>query len=103
PSAASASPVTVTDPSAPPPSAPAERGPVSLEVGLSLMESSRALGPAFLPVARLRAEWLSLLETRLSVAGFGTQPRVTGGEGSALVGHLVGLVELRAAFRRGRA
>jgi hypothetical protein len=106
PSAASASPVTVAAPSAPP-SAPvaaaAERGPVSLELGLSLLESSRALGPAFLPVARLRAEWLSMLETRLSVAGFGTQPRVTGAEGTALVSHLLGLIELRAAFRHGRA
>jgi hypothetical protein len=67
------------------------------------MESSRAFRPAFLPVARLRAEWLSLLETRLTVAGFGTQPRVTGVEGTALVGHFIGLVELRAAFRHGRA
>jgi len=106
PSGGSANPVTIAAPSAPPAAATvpaAERGPVSLELGLSLLESSRALGPAFLPVARLRAEWLSLVETRLSVAGFGTQPRVTGPEGTALVSHLVGLVELRAAFRHGRA
>ena len=51
-----------------------------------LIESSRALGPAFLPVARLRVEWLSLLETRVTVAGFGTQPRVTSPEGTATVG-----------------
>jgi hypothetical protein len=104
PSAPSATPVTVTASSAPPaaPVVPAaERGPVSLELGLSLLESSRALGPAFLPVARMRAEWLSLLETRLTLAG--SQPRVTGAKGTALVGHLVGLFELRAAFRHGRA
>ena len=75
---------------------------MSFELGLSLIESSRALGPAFLPVARLRVEWLSLLETRVTVAGFGTQPRVTSAEGSATVGHVVGLFELRAAFRHGR-
>lgn len=81
----------------------AERSAVSFELGLSVLESSRALGPAFLPVARLRAEWLSLLETRVTVAGFGTQPRVTGREGTAQVGQVVGLFELRAAFRHGRA
>ena len=80
-----------------------EPRPLSFEIGLSLLESSRALGPAFLPVARLRAEWLSLLETRVTVAGFGTQPRVTSAEGTATVGHVVGLFELRAAFRHGRA
>ena len=86
-----------------PAGAASERGPVSFEFGLSVLESSRALGPAFLPVARLRAEWLSLLETRVTVAGFGTQPRVTGREGTAQVGQVVGLFELRAAFRHGRA
>ncbi|MEP6652908.1 MAG: hypothetical protein ABJA82_06090 [Myxococcales bacterium] len=86
-----------------PPARSAPMGPVSVEVGASLIASSRDLGPAFLPVARLRAEWLSLLETRLTVAGFGTQPRVTGAEGSTTVGHLEGLVELRTVFRHGRA
>jgi len=86
-----------------PAGAAAERGPVSFEFGLSVLETSRALGPAFLPVARLRAEWLSLLETRVTVAGFGTQPRVTGPEGTAQVGQVLGLFELRAAFRHGRA
>jgi hypothetical protein len=80
----------------------AARGPVSFEIGLSLLESAGSLGPAVLPVARLRVEWLSLLETRVTVAGFGTQPRVTGPGGTATVGHVVGLVELRAAFRHGR-
>jgi len=86
-----------------PAGADAERGPVSFELGLAVLESSRALGPAFLPVARVRAEWLSLLETRVTLAGFGTQPRVTGPEGKAQVGQVVGLFELRAAFRHGRA
>ena len=106
PSAPSSPAVTIAAQAAPPVApagAASERGPVSFELGLSVLESSRALGPAFLPVARLRAEWLSLLETRVTVAGFGTQPRVTGREGTAQVGQVVGLFELRAAFRHGRA
>ncbi len=79
------------------------RGPVSVELGLSLLESSSALGPAFLPVVRLRAEWLSLLETRITAAGFGTEPRVTTSQGTAAVGQMLGLLELRAAFRHGHA
>jgi hypothetical protein len=75
---------------------------IALELGASLLESAWAAGPAFLPVARLRAEWLALLETRLSLAGFGTTARVTNLKGSAAVGHVLGLFELRAAFRSGR-
>jgi hypothetical protein len=89
-----------TRPSAPP-VAPATRGQVSFELGVSLLESSRTLGPALLPIARLRAEWLTLLETRVTVAGFGTRPRFTGEQGTASVGHMLGLVELRGAFRHG--
>lgn len=83
---------------------PPARRRFAFELGVSLLESA-AVTPAFLPVARLRAEWLSLLETRLSLAGFGTQGRVTDGnlKGSAAIGHVLGLFELRAAFRSGRA
>jgi hypothetical protein len=76
---------------------------VAVELGLSLIESSSAIGPAFLPVARLRVEWLSLVETRLSLAAFGTNPGVTNPRGTATVGHALALAELRAAFRPGRA
>jgi|GEM_PF-1129914 len=76
----------------------------SFEVGLSLLASSRSLEPAYLPVARLRAELASLLETRITVAGLGTRPAVTRpDEGTATVDHTFGVVELRTAFRRGRA
>ena len=105
PSAASSSPVTVAAQAAPPAApvvAAGERVPLSFEIGLALLDGSRALGPAFLPVARLRAEWLSLLETRVTLAGFGTHPRVTSAEGTAMVGYAAGLFELRAAFRHGR-
>jgi len=103
PSSPSPTPVTVAAAPAAPVTTPAARGPVSFELGLAVLESSRALGPAFLPVARLRAEWLARFETRVTVAGFGTQPRVTRTEGRVTVGQVMGLVELRAAFRHGHA
>jgi hypothetical protein len=102
-SAPASPPVTVVAAAAPPSAPVPTRGPLSFEIGLGVIETSRTLGPAFLPVARLRAEWLSLLETRVTVAGFGTQPRVTTAEGTATVGQILGLVELRTAFRHDRA
>ena len=54
-------------------------------------------------MVRLRGEWLSLLETRVTAAGFGTEPRVTTPQGTAAVGQMLGLLELRAAFRHGHA
>jgi hypothetical protein len=98
----------VAAPEVPPPvtavvSPPAAPRLVSFELGMSLLESSLSLGPAYLPLARVRVEPLSLLEMRLTVAGLGTRPQVTRGDDSATVGQAFGLVEVRAAFRRGRA
>ena len=76
--------------------------PFSFELGVSLLESSRTLGPAYLPLARLGAELVSSLEARITVAGLGTRPAVTRPEGTATVNHTIGLVELRTVFRRGR-
>jgi hypothetical protein len=95
--AAASSAATPTEPDLP------QQRAMAVELGVSLMESSSALGPAFLPVARWRAEWLPLFETRLTVAAFGTQPRVTNPKGTAVVGHALALAELRAPFRPGRA
>ena len=83
--------------------APSPERALAVELGVSLLESARALGAAYVPVARLRAEWLGLFETRLTVAAFGTQPRVTNSKGTAAVGHAFALAELRAAFRHGRS
>ena len=80
---------------------PGPQGPVSFELGLCLLEGSRTLGTAYLPLLRLRAELRSLLEARLTVATLGTRPRLTTQDGTASVGYTFGLVELRAAFRRG--
>jgi len=76
---------------------------VSLELGVSLLEASRSLGPAYLPLGRLRAELTAWLEGRLTVAGFGTRPQVPQSTaGTATVDYTMGLVELRATFRQGR-
>ncbi|HVY40812.1 MAG TPA: hypothetical protein VHM31_22890 [Polyangia bacterium] len=91
---------TVVTEVSPPPSARPPR--LSLELGLGVLASSSALDPAFLPLVRLRAHLVSLLEARLTVAGLGTRPRVTKGQGSATVSNNFGLVELRASFRHGR-
>lgn len=105
--APAATPVSVVAPEAArevtPPANAGSPGPFSFEAGLSLLASSASLGPAYLPLARLRAELGSLLESRITVAGFGTRPEVTRPQGTATVGQTFGLVELRAAFRRGRA
>jgi hypothetical protein len=77
--------------------------PISFELGLGALESSRALGPAFLPLLRLRATLLSSLEARLSVAGLGTRPRLTNSDLWANVASTFGLVELRTVFRHGHA
>ncbi|MES1207871.1 MAG: hypothetical protein ABUS79_18200 [Pseudomonadota bacterium] len=83
-----------------PPVAPASRRRLSVELGLGVLESSSSLGPAYLPLVRLRANLLSLLEARVTLAGLGTRPGVTAPEGTATVGNSFGLVELRAAFRQ---
>ncbi|MFL5307520.1 MAG: hypothetical protein ACJ8F1_20040 [Polyangia bacterium] len=93
-------PETVT--AAAPPVAPVSRRRFSLEVGLGVLESSSSLGPAYLPLVRLRANLVSLLEARVTLAGLGTRPSVTAPEGTAHVGNSFGLVELRAAFRQAR-
>ncbi len=86
---------------APRPAAPSR--PLSFELGVCLLESSLSLGPAVLPVVRLRAGLPSVLEARATAAGLGTRPRVNNAEGSATIDSSFALLELRAAFRRGRA
>lgn len=88
--------VAPADPAPPPPA-------FAVELGISLLESARVLGPAYVPVARARAEWLGVLETRLTLAAFGTEPDLKNARGTAAVGHALALAELRAAFRHGSA
>ncbi|HVT09458.1 MAG TPA: hypothetical protein VHO67_18485 [Polyangia bacterium] len=102
PSTAASEPETFV--TAAPPARSARPPRLSLELGLGVLDSSDALDPAFLPLARLRAHLVSLLEARLTVAGLGTRPQVTKkDQGSATVSNDFGLVELRVSFRHGRA
>ncbi len=85
------------------PMPPRSPSSVSFEIGLGLLESSGSLGPAYLPLLRLRASLPSVLEARLTVAGLGTRPELTNERGTATVASSFGLFELRSAFRRGHA
>ncbi|WP_437626478.1 hypothetical protein [Sorangium sp. So ce1151] len=70
-----------------------------VELGGGLLASPGGIGPALLPVARLRFAPpgpIGPLEARLSLAGLGTAPRVAGPQGSATVEQRFGLVELAA-------
>lgn len=102
PPAGALSPPTVAKPASPDAVDAGPPGPGALEMGLCLLQSSPALGPAYLPLVRLRLELVSVLETRVSLAGLGTRPRVTAAEGSATVGQDLALLEVRASFRRGQ-
>ncbi|XYI01882.1 hypothetical protein ACMHYB_19790 [Sorangium sp. So ce1128] len=67
-----------------------------VELGGGLLASPGGIGPALLPVARLRVAPPGPIEGRLSLAGLGTAPRVAGPQGSATVQQRFGLVELAA-------
>jgi len=93
--------VSLAPPAPAPPEEALPTAVVAVELGGGLLESSRTLGPAYLPFVGVRTSWLSVLEVRLSVAAFGSRPRVTSTQGSATVRENFGLLEVRAAFRRG--
>ena len=71
----------------------------AIETGLLLVASPGGLGPAVLPLARLRIKLLGPLFARLSLAGLGSRPRVETAKGSASVGQALVLVELGGLFR----
>lgn len=96
---APATPVIV--PSAPRSPSATSTGIVGFEAGLSLLYSVAGLGPAALPLARLRVAIAEPVFLRLTLAGLGTRPRVDSPLGSAVVSQDLGLLELGAAFRAG--
>lgn len=75
---------------------PSRRSMWGVELGGGLLASPGGIGPALLPVARLRFAPPGPIEGRLSLAGLGTAPRVAGPQGSATVEQRFGLVELAA-------
>ena len=83
------------------PSAPA-RETVAIETGLSVLYSVAGVGPAALPVGRLRVPVAAAVFLRLSVAGLGTRPRVESQLGSAEVAQELSVLELGGTLRRGQ-
>jgi hypothetical protein len=90
---------------APPAAEPPSPQPfvVGLETGVAVLDSpSGGLGAAALPLVRVRVPAGERLTARLTLAGFGTRPRVETSRGSAAVEQFVGLAELAVWFRSGR-
>lgn len=76
-------------------------GSTTIETGILFVTSPGGLGPAALPLARLRMNLIGPLFARLSLAGLGSRPRVETPKGSASVGQALGLFELGGLFRSG--
>jgi hypothetical protein len=89
-------------PPAPVDRSPDRRDPVGVEVGVAAVESLEGPGAAVMPMARLRVPLPRHLLVRLTVAGFGTRPRVSTSLGTADITQAFGLVEIGAVFRRQR-
>src|SRR5204862_6736978 len=82
--------------STPAPAWPAEDepGPLSIEAGLSRLDSlDGGPGAALVPLVRLRAALSPVLGARLTLAGLGTRPRVDSALGTATVRQDLALVE----------
>jgi hypothetical protein len=75
---------------------------VAIETGLSLLVSPGGLDPAALPLARLRVAVAGPLVARLTLAGFGTRPRLETPRGTANIAQDLGLFEVGFVFRRDR-
>ena len=101
----------VPAPSGPPPPAAIASGPATgpaphlaplgLEAGVSMFDSVRGLGPAALPVIRIRLAFDGPEFLRVTFAGLGTRPRIETTMGSVAIGQALGLVEIGAAWRPG--
>ena len=81
---------------------PERRDPVGVEVGIGALESLDGPGAALVPMVRLRVPLPRPLFARLTVAGFGTRPRVSTSLGTADITQAFGLLEIGAVFRRRR-
>ncbi len=81
---------------------PEERSAFAIELGLLALDDLGGPGPALIPVIRLRGQPSRSLFARLTLEGFGTQPRVQAIEGSAQISQALGIVEIGATFRHNR-
>lgn len=75
--------------------------PLGLEAGVSMFDSVRGLGPAALPVIRVRLAFDGPEFLRVTFAGLGTRPRIGTTMGSVSIGQALGLVEIGTALRPG--
>ncbi|HEX2661076.1 MAG TPA: hypothetical protein VHU40_22505 [Polyangia bacterium] len=92
---------TVAIASSSPTATEANPGVVALEAGLAMVANVSSLGPAAVPVGRVRARLGSSAFARLTLAGLGSRPRVATALGSASVAQNLGLAELVVALRPG--
>jgi len=74
---------------------------LGIDVGLSVFENVGKLGPAALPLGRLRVALGDRLSGRLTMAGLGSRPRVDSDQGSASISQVLALAEVAIAFRPG--
>jgi hypothetical protein len=82
-----------------PPAVPEQPAAFTLDLGVAGLQSVNGPPPAFAPVARLALGLTSCFQTRLSVLGLGTRPRVATANGSATVAQDLALLELTAVLR----
>jgi hypothetical protein len=97
---------TATTSPRPPPAAvvhlPERRDRIGVEAGVAALDSFDGPGAAVVPMARLRVPLPRPLFARLTLAGFGTRPRVATSLGTADITQALGLFEIGAVFRRQR-
>jgi hypothetical protein len=85
---------------APPPSS--ERGILTLDAGIAMFQSLAGPPAALAPVGRVQLRLNDWLMARLSLSGLGSRPRIETAYGSADLSQTIGLVEVGAAFRKGK-
>ena len=84
------------------PAAPEKASSVAVELGLAAVDSLNGPGPAEIPVARVLVRLPGAAFVRLTIEGLGSRPRIESTEGSVSINQNLALIELGAAFRRGR-
>jgi len=85
------------------PAAPSpESSAVAVDVGMGILRSIGGPPPAVMPTGRIRLRLTTWLNTRVSVLGLGSRPRVETTYGSATLAQSLVLFELAAVFRGGK-
>ena len=93
-------PTVVSPPTTPPAAVEPEVAVVALDMGLGIWNSIDGPPPAATPVGRIGVRLSDRTWARLSVAGWGSRPRIDTAYGSAFVSQSMALAELAAVFRR---